>query len=159
MNSFVKVILKIEDVKIIEFLARLLFIITDHDSEIYQEVTEGALSLMESPKSKDYIRENFNTIKSFCDIFKQRGQQNNFKRVYYLLRDCFENNVKGLDIQQGLNFIMMDFDFIGDNSEVANLVFQHIIQNVENTTLESIPLIYHTLSSIKLSDEQMTQLG
>ena len=55
-------------------------------------------------------------------------------------------------------FIMADYDFTEENTEIADMVFQNIIKQVNNIELESIHEVFTSLGQLLLTDQQKSQL-
>ena len=151
-------VLDIDHPENISFILGAISFAPNSNSEIFNDLLEKALSIMESPAGKDYLRLNFSTLSIYINMFRQRGQITYFKRLYHVMKDIFHENYKNMDISESLAFMMADFDFAEQNTEISNMIFQNIIKQVNNIELESIHEIFLTLGQLYLTDEQNDQM-
>jgi hypothetical protein len=136
----------------------ILTISPDHDSEIYQDMLDKALDLMETPEGTEFMYYNFSLLNTYSTLFKQRGQVNSFKRIYHIMKNIFEKNYQKMEISHSLMFILADYDYTEQNSELADLVFQNVLKKSVNMELENLYEIFSTLGMLLLKPEQKKQL-
>jgi hypothetical protein len=113
---------------------------------------------METPEGLEYMYYNFQYLFHYTTIFKQRGQFNSFKRVYHVMKEIFEHNYKKMDISHSLMFMLTDFDYMEQHTEIADMVFQNVIKQAVNIEIENLPEIFSTLGQLLLTEDQKKQL-
>lgn len=150
--------LNIDHTENITFIPGMLTFCNNTDSELYNDLLEKALIIMETPEGRNFLRFNFSILSIYSNIYRQRGQMAYYKRLYHVMKDIYQDNYKTMSISDSLMFIMADYDFTEENTEIANMVFQNIIKQVNNIELESIHEVFTSLGQLLLTDQQKSQL-
>lgn len=126
--------------------------------EIYQDILDKALDLMETAEGKEYLFNHFNCLNYYSSLFRQRGNLNSDKRLYEVMKGIYVENYKNMDISNSLLFMMYDSEIKNGHSEIALLVFENIIKQSQNIEWENIESIFTSLAQTPFSDELTPRL-
>jgi hypothetical protein len=130
----------------------------DHDLEIFQEILDKALCLMETSEGKEFLYYHFSVLNYYSSLFRQRGSIHADKRLYEIMKSIYEKNYKTMNVTNSLLFMTYDYEINNGHSEISKLVFDNIINQCQNIEYESIEAVYTSLSQTPFSNELRPKL-
>lgn len=157
-NNLISKIMNLELPETIKLIQLVLMIYQEHFFENNQDMLDKILELMETPQGTLYLQKNFSLLSYFLTVFKHRGQINSAKRLYYKMREIFNENYKKMDITHSLTFLAADYEYMEEFTETNHLVFDNIIEQSVNVEPESLLEIFEALGQIMIPEEKKWKL-
>lgn len=151
-------VLRLELPEALPVIQMVLALHQEHFGRSNQDMLDRVLELMETPEGTLFLRGHFWLLPHFLGLFKQRGQANSAKRVYYVMRELFDQNYKQMDISQSLSFLAADYEFMEEFTDITRLVFDNIVQHAVNAEVENLGEIFEALGQITLPEDQTPRL-
>lgn len=126
----------------------------NYELEGLEEISTQINRLLEHPDSDQYIKDNLDVFKMYCDILKSQGFSNQYDNIYFKLREVLLADIPSLNIIKSLYFIILEQWHQNENDEVVDIIFEHLGKNFIHANFDDMSYIITLFGQVQYKDHQ-----